>query len=316
LLGKVLVKCGMAEEEEAQALLQAVKETDEEDEDGPGLRAAADGDGVRGHGRRQQRGQQQGQQPQLPPPQQQQRSLCYRTLLGTRRRVLITVGLSLPWSLLLLYWAVCCGKELALLGALCLRGQSIYHPLDMADVDMDDGLRVSSLLRDGAEPAASSAPRGGGGGGDNGNASSVLAPTELVPRLIHRMWKSDDPATLPAGWNSGYQSCVNSHPEGWQLRLWSDQALRDFIAAEYAWFLPEYDSYPRPIERVDAARYFVLYHYGGVYLDLDVGCARSLEPLRAAVSVPGKGAMFPATEPCGVSNDVIFSAPRCASARA
>ncbi|KAJ3896091.1 hypothetical protein GG344DRAFT_72572 [Lentinula edodes] len=37
--------------------------------------------------------------------------------------------------------------------------------------------------------------------------------------------------------------------------------------------------YKYAIQRADAIRYFVLHHYGGVYLDLDVGCLRPLDPL-------------------------------------
>ena len=45
---------------------------------------------------------------------------------------------------------------------------------------------------------------------------------------------------------------------------------RDFIAKEYNWFLETYDAYPYPIQRADALRYFVVYHYGGIYADLDL----------------------------------------------
>ena len=302
---------------EALALLRAAKEEDddeaeeeheeqEEDNDdddnhggGPSLRAA---DGIRQ--RRLERYDQGGRRlPRHQQVQQQRSPCCSRALLlGARWRVWATAGLALACALVLLYWGVSCGRELALLGALYLRGTSAYHVLDVGpEVDMNQGRRVASVARDGAEPA--SASKGG----------IRLAPAELVPRILHRMWKTDDPATMPLAWNATYLSCIRAHPPGqggWELRLWSDQAIRDFIAAEYGWFLPEFDSYPRAIQRVDAARYFVLYHFGGVYVDLDVGCARSLEPLRHAVSAPGKGAMFPLTSPCGVSNDVIFSAPR------
>jgi mannosyltransferase OCH1-like enzyme len=44
---------------------------------------------------------------------------------------------------------------------------------------------------------------------------------------------------------------------------------RDFIATEYPWFLSTYDGYSLPIQRVDTVRYFILRHYGGIYLDLD-----------------------------------------------
>lgn len=37
----------------------------------------------------------------------------------------------------------------------------------------------------------------------------------------------------------------------------------------YEWFLETWDAYPFNIERADAIRYFVLHHYGGIYIDLD-----------------------------------------------
>jgi mannosyltransferase OCH1-like enzyme len=41
------------------------------------------------------------------------------------------------------------------------------------------------------------------------------------------------------------------------------------------WFVlvsNRFNSYPFPISKTDAGRYFLLYHYGGVYSDLDIGC--------------------------------------------
>lgn len=56
-----------------------------------------------------------------------------------------------------------------------------------------------------------------------------------------------------------------------------------------------------PIQRADAIRYFVLYHYGGVYIDLDIGCRSRLDSLLAFPVV------LPKTIPVGVSNDLMFS---------
>ena len=44
---------------------------------------------------------------------------------------------------------------------------------------------------------------------------------------------------------------------------------RDFVAENYSWFLDTFDNYDQPIQRADAIRYFILVHYGGVYIDLD-----------------------------------------------
>lgn len=71
----------------------------------------------------------------------------------------------------------------------------------------------------------------------------------------------------------------------------------------YPWFLETFDGYRFPIQRADAIRYFVLAHFGGIYIDLDDGCQRSLDPLL----------VYPAwvrrTVPTGISNDAMGSIP-------
>lgn len=52
-------------------------------------------------------------------------------------------------------------------------------------------------------------------------------------------------------------------------QLWTDKKAREFIANEYPWFLETFDGYPYPIQRADTIRYFVLHHFGGIYIDLD-----------------------------------------------
>ena len=73
----------------------------------------------------------------------------------------------------------------------------------------------------------------------------------------------------------------------------------NFIKDEYPWFLETYQSYKYNIERVDSLRYFILLKYGGIYIDLDDGCRRSLDPL---VKVP---AWLRKTSPVGISNDAM-----------
>ncbi len=51
---------------------------------------------------------------------------------------------------------------------------------------------------------------------------------------------------------------------------------RDFIEKEYSWFLETYDNFKFPVQKVDALRYLLMRHYGGIYIDLDDA---SLPPL-------------------------------------
>jgi inositol phosphorylceramide mannosyltransferase catalytic subunit len=92
------------------------------------------------------------------------------------------------------------------------------------------------------------------------------------------------------------------HPE-YEYKFWTDSDCVAFITREYPQFLSTFVNYPYNIQRADAIRYFLLAHYGGIYIDLDNGCNRRLDPML----------QFPAwvhlTKPTGISNDGMGAAP-------
>ncbi len=51
------------------------------------------------------------------------------------------------------------------------------------------------------------------------------------------------------------------------------------MKSQYPEYLGLYSTYDENIKRADAFRYFVLHHYGGLYVDLDFECLRPFEPL-------------------------------------
>jgi glycosyltransferase involved in cell wall biosynthesis len=110
-------------------------------------------------------------------------------------------------------------------------------------------------------------------------ASRRVASNEnrVIPRIIHQTWRD---AIIPEAFAAYAQTWRNHHPE-WEYRLWTDADNRDLVARHYPWFLPAYDAYPEPIMRADAARYFILHRFGGVYADLDFECLRPLDTLIA-----------------------------------
>ncbi|KAJ7684065.1 nucleotide-diphospho-sugar transferase [Mycena rosella] len=127
---------------------------------------------------------------------------------------------------------------------------------------------------------------------------------ERIPRILHQTWKT---GTLPDKWKSISQECRDMMltssplPSPSKYMLWTDESSREFIARHYPWFLNTFDDYSYAILRADAIRYFVLYHYGGIYLDLDIGCLRPLDPLLVYPVI------LPKTIPVGVSNDLMFA---------
>ncbi|KAK5061449.1 hypothetical protein LTR84_007992 [Exophiala bonariae] len=132
--------------------------------------------------------------------------------------------------------------------------------------------------------------------------NSTLPDTRprLIPKIIHQTYKNE---TIPERWKAAQQSCIDLHPD-YEYMMWTDAKSEAFIEKEYAWFLPTFTGYKHPIQRADAIRYFVLAHHGGVYIDLDDGCKRRLDPLLSY------NAWLRRTVPTGISNDAMGSVPQ------
>ncbi|MEM8995611.1 MAG: glycosyltransferase, partial [Acidobacteriota bacterium] len=96
-----------------------------------------------------------------------------------------------------------------------------------------------------------------------------------IERTLHQSWKTADVPERFRPWVDGVRRL---HPD-FDYRLWTDDDNERLIAERYPWFFDTYRGYRHPVERADAARYFVIYTHGGVYLDLDMECLRPLDPL-------------------------------------
>lgn len=68
-----------------------------------------------------------------------------------------------------------------------------------------------------------------------------------------------------------------------------------------------WDRYAFPIQRADSIRYFILYHYGGIYLDMDTWCNETLPVLQLGSGTGQDYAWFKSTLPTGVSNDFLVA---------
>jgi GT2 family glycosyltransferase len=96
----------------------------------------------------------------------------------------------------------------------------------------------------------------------------------MIPKLIHQTWHSPiytSDAGSPESWK-------DFNPD-WSYRLWTDDDLDDFVAAEYPDFLDLYRSYPHPVQRADLGRYMLLHRFGGLYADMDTDCLAPLDPI-------------------------------------
>ncbi|KAK6400142.1 CSG1/SUR1-like protein [Elasticomyces elasticus] len=122
---------------------------------------------------------------------------------------------------------------------------------------------------------------------------------QIIPKIIHQTYKT---TAIPPVWQEVQASCIALHPEseGWEYKLWTDEMGLEFIQQEYVWFYETYAGYEYPVR----TRYGSLcFASRRIYIDLDDGCNRSLEPLLVYPSFVRR------TFPTGISNDVMGAVP-------
>ncbi|MDX1251610.1 MAG: cell surface protein [Gammaproteobacteria bacterium] len=155
------------------------------------------------------------------------------------------------------------------------------------------GIRFRRLLRKVTGQLAGNARRNDIGTASEGLASNNattpgkhdsspvlhLPPTPddgSFPKVIFQTWKSR--IEIPFNYAQWSTSFRRMNPD-FEYVLWDDADNRRFIENYYPWFLPIYNAYPREIYRADAVRYFFLYQFGGLYVDMDTECLRPVSPL-------------------------------------
>ncbi|KAH8658072.1 putative mannosyl phosphorylinositol ceramide synthase CSH1 [Xylariales sp. PMI_506] len=137
------------------------------------------------------------------------------------------------------------------------------------------------------------------------NQSNYEQHKPAIPKILHQIfhnWHDPGNNTIPTVWNETRIPCMQMNP-GWEFKLWYEKESREFIEKEYPWFLSTYDGYKFPVQRIDTLRYFLLRHYGGIYIDMDNPCTENMDPLiyyPAWTTEPGRGAL---------SNNVLGALP-------
>lgn len=109
-----------------------------------------------------------------------------------------------------------------------------------------------------------------------------------IPKIIHQTAPSDK-----SKWKDDWYTCqrtwLSLYPEPeYTYRMWNDDDLENLIMNDFAWYYDIYKSYKKNIQRIDIARYFILYKYGGIYADMDYMCMKNfydiLPPNKVSIS--------------------------------
>ena len=83
----------------------------------------------------------------------------------------------------------------------------------------------------------------------------------------------------------------------------------------FPWFMSTYNSFSHPIQKIDSARYGIMYIHGGLYVDMDVKCLKPFSKMINEIKENIKDIILPEA-PNGsffsknVSNMFIISKPK------
>jgi hypothetical protein len=110
--------------------------------------------------------------------------------------------------------------------------------------------------------------------------------TDKVTPIIHQIAPKD-----VTKWDKLWPVCQKSmrdHFPTFQHKIWSDvEDIDHFMKTFYPAYYGIFQSYQQQISRIDFARYFILYEYGGIYIDSDFYCVDNYEHLL----VPGRASV-------------------------
>ncbi|KAK6604592.1 putative glycosyl transferase [Botrytis cinerea] len=147
--------------------------------------------------------------------------------------------------------------------------------------------------------------RGGGtveGKGKGGEEENGIGKGKISIAEDKEGWEATGgDGEIPREWDERRRHCRGINGQsGWKYVLWTSEKSLFLIKTHYPSFLQTYISYPTHSQRVDAVKYLLLHKYGGVVMDLDTICLRSLDPFLML-------GLFVLSEPTSVSASLSAS---------
>lgn len=130
-----------------------------------------------------------------------------------------------------------------------------------------------------------------------------------IPLIIHQTYESHN---VPSIWNSTVNSVMKKNAKIFEYRRWSHTEMAEFVKEkEIEFYSKTYVKYRYEMQRIDSFRYVLMYHIGGIYLDMDNGCNRPLIDLINTLECLDKDAIylsaFPRRQAFGVESDLLIS---------
>lgn len=115
----------------------------------------------------------------------------------------------------------------------------------------------------------------------------------MIPKLIHQIWFQDniDIILFSDDLDKNFKRIFSSkipniykfnliklllHNQDYSYCLWNEIKIYNFISVFYPKLLSFYTNLKYKIYKIDFAKYIILYHYGGFFIDIDIESFKSL----------------------------------------
>lgn len=100
---------------------------------------------------------------------------------------------------------------------------------------------------------------------------------DRIPKKIHQIWFQGEDQ-IPSKHTHKINSWKSFQPN-YDYQCWDEYDIRKLLMNYYPWFLNQWESYKYMHQKIDTAKYFILDNEGGVYIDIDVECVKSIDDL-------------------------------------
>lgn len=104
-----------------------------------------------------------------------------------------------------------------------------------------------------------------------------------INKYIHQIWFQGI-HLIPSKYEKLRGSWISCHPD-WYYRLWDQNSLYQLLINFYPDLVPVVKKLKYDIQKIHFFKYLLLFHYGGIVVNVDIYCNQNIEPLLQDVHV-------------------------------
>ena len=101
----------------------------------------------------------------------------------------------------------------------------------------------------------------------------------MIPLIIHQIWFQGIKNIIQPYKNCFIKTIKVLENTSWDHYFWDQNRIESFIKNEYPNYWDIYNKCNILVQKLDVARYLILYHYGGCYMDMDMELLKDFNDL-------------------------------------